>query len=100
MREKKWDGKINVSQICSSHTLKTIKSGKEFQENKLLEFFIACLLLNFILKRSNSEPPNYRREQVTVLGKNQKKFKSGCKENLNQDTTIKFEPGLLLKKNF
>ena len=46
MREKKWDGKINVSQICSSHTLKTIKSGKEFQENVLLEFFIACLLLN------------------------------------------------------
>ena len=38
-REKKWDGKINVSQICSSHTLKTIKSGKEFQGNKLLEFF-------------------------------------------------------------
>jgi len=36
---EKWDGKINVSQICSSHTLKTIKSGKEFQENKLLEFF-------------------------------------------------------------
>jgi len=46
VREKKWDGKINVSQICSSHMLKTIKSGKEFQENKLLEFFIACLLLN------------------------------------------------------
>jgi len=31
-REKKWDGKMNVSQICSSHTLKTIKSGKEFQK--------------------------------------------------------------------
>jgi hypothetical protein len=45
-REKKWDGKMNVSQICSSHMLKTIKSGKEFQENKLLEFFIACLLLS------------------------------------------------------
>ena len=67
MREKKWDGKINVSQICSSHTLKTIKSGKEFSEKnnslKLLEFFITInfeyelLLLNFILKRSNSEPP-------------------------------------------
>jgi len=57
------------------------------------------LLLNFILKRSNSEPPNYRREQVTVLGKNQKKFEPGCKENLNQDITVKFEPGLLLKKN-
>ena len=50
VREKKWDGKINVSQICSSHTLKTIKSGKEFQENKLLEFFIACLLLNMNYK--------------------------------------------------
>ncbi len=37
-RKKKWDGKINVSQICSSHALKTIKSGKEFQENKLSEF--------------------------------------------------------------
>ncbi len=83
MREKKWDGKINVSQICSSHTLKTIKSGKEFQENRLLEFFITYLLLNmnyelftfkFYLKRSNSEPPNYRREQVTVLGKNRKKI--------------------------
>jgi len=55
-----------------------------------------CLLLNFILKRSNSEPPNYRREQVTVLGKNQK--------NLNQDVKIKtrifarkFELGLLPK---
>ncbi len=56
------------------------------------------LLLNFILKRSNSEPPNYRREQVTVLGKNRKKIKPGCKRNLNQGITIKFEPGLLLKK--
>ena len=37
-REKKWDGKINVSQICSSHTLKTIKSGKEFQENNCWNF--------------------------------------------------------------
>ena len=46
------------------------------------------LLLNFILKRSNSEPPNYRREQVTVLGKNQKKFKPGCKE-INQDICLK-----------
>ena len=64
---EKWDGKINVSQICSSHTLKTIKSGKEFQEKQLLEFFHylftfeyelwITLLLNFILKRSNSEPP-------------------------------------------
>jgi hypothetical protein len=43
-RKKKWDGKINVSKIFSSHTLKTIMSGKEFQKNnsiKLLEFFIA-----------------------------------------------------------
>ena len=48
------------------------------------------LLLNFILKRSNSEPPNYRREQVTVLGKTEK--------NLDQDVITKFEPGLLLKK--
>jgi len=43
------------------------------------------LLLNFILKRSNSEPPNYRREQVTVLGKTEKKFKPGCKKKINQD---------------
>jgi len=38
-----------VSQICSSHIQKTIKSGKEFQENYLiilLEFFITYLLLN------------------------------------------------------
>ena len=54
------------------------------------------LLLNFILKRSNSEPPNYRREQVTVLGKTEK-IKPRCKK-INQDITIKFEPGLLLKK--
>ena len=96
MREKKWDGKINVSQTCSSHMLKTIKSGKEFQENKLLEFFIACLLLNmnyelfafkFHLKKVKFKPPNYRREQVTVLGKNRKKFKPGCREN---------QPGYLL----
>ncbi len=50
-REKKWDGKMNVSQICSSHTLKTIKSGKEFSEKnnslKLLEFFIT---INFEYK--------------------------------------------------
>jgi hypothetical protein len=41
--KKKWDGKINVSKICSSHTQKTIKSGKRISENnsiKLLEFFI------------------------------------------------------------
>ncbi len=35
-----------MSQICSSHTLKTIKSEKEFRENKLLEFFITYLLLD------------------------------------------------------
>ena len=46
------------------------------------------LLLNFILKRSNSEPPNYRREQVTVLGKNQKE--------LNQDVK-KIKPGYYYK---
>ena len=50
------------------------------------------LLLNFILKRSNSEPPNYRREQVTVLGKNRKK--------LNHDVQKKLKPGYLLKKIF
>jgi len=42
VREKKWDGKINVSQICSSHTLKTIKSGKEFQEKQIVGIF-RCL---------------------------------------------------------
>jgi hypothetical protein len=46
--------------------------------------------LNFILKRSNSKPPNCRREQVTVLGKNQKKFKPGCKrKKINQDIYYK-----------
>ena len=49
------------------------------------------LLLNFILKRSNSEPPNYRQEQVTVLGKNRKR--------LNQDVK-KIKPGYCLKKIF
>ena len=49
-----------------------------------------CLLLNFILKRSNSEPPNYRREQVTVLGKNQKKLNQDVKK-ISQDTCYKIE---------
>jgi len=97
VREKKWDGKINVSQTCSSHMLKTIKSGKEFSGKQIVGIFHylftfkyelwIILLLNFILKRSNSEPPNYRREQVTVLGKNRKKIKPGC--------TKKFKPGYL-----
>jgi len=57
------------------------------------------LLLNFILKRSNSEPPNYRREQVTVLGKNEKKkIKPGCTKLKPGYLLKKFEPGLLLKK--
>jgi hypothetical protein len=48
-REKKWDRKINVSQICSSHIQKTIKSGKRIsgkQFNKIVGIFHYYLLLN------------------------------------------------------